>query len=116
MKRDGSVDSSGKCGSRWGAAVEQVEERSVAPPVGGRGQVSGADHLWRAVVLLQGLPVEAGVHAHPLTLVGELHVAVLVKQNIFGVEVFDQDFSVVETCQHLKKRTLGVLQLRDAIS
>jgi len=95
---DRSVHSSGK-GRCWGgAAVEEVEERSIAPPVSGRGQVSGTDHLWCTVVLFQSLPIEAGVNTHPLALVGEFHMAMLVKQNVFRIKVFDQDLSVVETC------------------
>ena len=75
-----------------------MEQRSIAPPVSGRGQVSGTDHLWCTVVLFQSLPIEAGVNTHPLALVGEFHMAMLVKQNVFRIKVFDQDLSVVETC------------------
>ena len=47
-----------------------------------------------------GPTCQTRVHTDPLTLVGQLDVAHVVQQQVGGVEVADDDLSVVEAGQH----------------
>ena len=83
-------------------SVKKVKYGPKTPPIRGWRDVSHCDGLRCTKVAVDSIWVQPTIDTDPLALVGQLEVAVVVQQNVLGVQVTQDDLTVVKRRYHLR--------------